>query len=267
MNLTKCSKGHYYDGDKFSTCPFCSGAGASSAGDSVTVAMPSGSSSPDVTMSLSSGPSSEPVTMAGSSYSANDPVTQKSSYTGMPEASLTGGSSFNSGGSSFSSGSVLPSDDAVTITHYAPIMEESVVTEPVVGWLVCTAGKYFGRSFPLKAGRNFVGRNPQMDVCLEEELSVSRERHAVIIYEPRGRMFLAQPGDSRELFYLNDKVVLDNERLKPYDLLSIGKVNMMLIPFCTETFAWEDLENKDEKKKDEKKTAGISGLNETKESK
>ena len=38
MNLTKCSKGHYYDGDKYSGCPFCNGAGAASGGDSMTVA-------------------------------------------------------------------------------------------------------------------------------------------------------------------------------------------------------------------------------------
>lgn len=50
MNLTKCSKGHYYDGDKYSSCPFCSGTGAGSAGDSVTIAAGTGSS--DVTVSL-----------------------------------------------------------------------------------------------------------------------------------------------------------------------------------------------------------------------
>ena len=95
-----------------------------------------------------------------------------------------------------------------------------------------------------------------MDVCLEGEPSVSRDRHAVIIYEPRGRVFIAQPGDSRELFYLNDKVVLDNEKLKPYDILSIGKVELMVIPFCTEKFAWEDLEKKDGKKTGEMKIEG-----------
>lgn len=253
MNLTKCSKGHYYDGDKYAGCPFCSGAGAGPAGDSVTIAAGSGNS--DVTVSLGSSAAAEdPVTVKNTDSS--DPVTQKSFSTGV-----TG--DFNSIVSNFSgipgAGS-LPDDDVVTQSHYRPMMdelvEEPVSTEPVVGWLVCTSGQYFGRSFPLKAGRNFVGRSPHMDVCLSGENSVSRDRHAVIIYEPRGRMFLAQPGDSRELFYLNNKVVLDNEKLNPYDVISIGKVDMMLIPFCTEKFAWEDLE---EKKKDKKKKkAGIN---------
>ena len=145
-----------------------------------------------------------------------------------------------------------------------------VMTAPVVGWLVCISGSYFGRSFPLKAGRNFVGRSPQADVCLEGEKSVSRDRHAVIIYEPKGRLFIAQPGDSRELFYLNDKVVLDNEKLSPYDIIAVGKVELMLMPFCTDKFAWEDLEKKKEAKnnKDEKKkNAGINLNKEAEESK
>lgn len=269
MNLTKCNKGHYYDGDKYSSCPFCSGAGP--AGDSVTLA--AGVPSSDVTVSMPSGiPSDDSVTMMNASF--DDPVTQKSVQTGVTGEYASNIPDF----SGIASSAPLPSDDAVTQSHYRPMMdaiaEQPVSTEPVVGWLVCTSGQYFGRSFPLKAGRNFVGRSPQMDVCLSGENSVSRDRHAVIIYEPRGRMFIAQPGDARELFYLNDKVVLDNERLSPYDEISIGKVNMLLIPFCTEKFAWEDLEKKKDEKKnksgkknqDEKKdSTGISLNKETKE--
>lgn len=281
MNLIKCSKGHYYDGDKFSSCPFCSGAGAAPGGDSVTMAVGSGmvaASSPGdsgvtVAMPARAGLGADPVTVKSSVL--NEPVTQKSSQsqvTGdyssiIPDFSGVEGSS-----------SSLPDDNAQTRSYYQPMMDNiqedvagiPVITEPVVGWLVCIAGQYFGKSFPLKAGRNFVGRSPQADVCLSGEKSVSRDRHAVIIYEPRGRMFLAQPGDSRELFYLNDKVVLDNEKLNPYDIIAVGKVELMLMPFCTDKFAWEDLEKKKEAKKnkdDKKKNAGINLGKEAEESK
>lgn len=255
MNLVKCNKGHFYDSDKFSGCPHCGPTGIS--GDSVTVAMSSGlsggamtSPSADVTVAMSGG-SKEPVTMAGSSAMMDDPVTQKSQA-----KDVAGGSIVEAIQSIENGAGMFPDDDPVTISHYSPLMEQMdapLKAEPVVGWLVCTAGKYFGQSFPLKSGRNFVGRSHQMDVCLEGEASVSRDRHAAIIYEPRGRMFLAQPGDSRELFYLNDKVVLDNEKLSPYDRLSVGKVELLLIPFCTEEFAWEDLEKKGQVKKTDTK--------------
>ena len=70
-------------------------------------------------------------------------------------------------------------------------------------------------------------------------MSVSRRRHAVIIYEPRGKVFIAQPGDSRELFYLNDEVVLSNVQLKPYDVLSIGETKLLFLPLCGREFSWD----------------------------
>ncbi|MGN0158200.1 MAG: FHA domain-containing protein [Brotaphodocola sp.] len=233
MNLLKCNKGHFYDGDKFASCPFC--AGSSPSQDSVTVSLPSGGSN-DVTMAMSSeaSVSSEPVTVA--SYS--EPMTQKSV---VPEPV-----SFADAMQHAQNYSLEPEDDNRTISYYSQKISQPVLQEPVVGWLVCTKGKYFGQSFNLKSGRNFIGRSSAMDVCLEGENSVSRDRHAVIIYEPRERMFIAQPGDSRELFYINDEVVLDNVVLKPYDVISLGKVDMMIIPCCTKEFAWEDL-TKEEK--------------------
>ncbi len=229
MNLLKCNKGHFYDGDKFASCPFC--AGSQPSGDSVTVSLPSGGSN-DVTMAMPAA-SSEPVTVA--SYNVpNEPVTQKS-------AAATPAVTFADAMQNAQNYSAMPDDDNRTVSYYSQKITQPVLQEPVVGWLVCTEGKYFGQSFNLKSGRNFIGRSASMDVCLDGENSVSRDRHAVIIYEPRERMFIAQPGDSRELFYINDDVVLDNVVLKPYDVISLGKVNLMIIPCCTKEFAWEDL--------------------------
>lgn len=139
----------------------------------------------------------------------------------------------------------LPDDDVPTRRYYEEAIATPVKAEPVVGWLVCTKGEYFGQSFTLKSGRNFIGRGRDMDICLEGERSVSRDRHAVIVYEPKERMFLAQAGDARELFYVNDDVVLDHVVLKANDIISLGKVDLMIIPCCTKEFAWEDLEKKE----------------------
>lgn len=53
-------------------------------------------------------------------------------------------------------------------------------------------------------------------------------------------MFLVQPGTSRELFYLNDKVVLGVEAVQSNDVLSIGKTDLMFIPLCSSQFSWEE---------------------------
>lgn len=131
-------------------------------------------------------------------------------------------------------------DEGVTIGQYQRILG----VEPVVGWLVCIKGEYFGESFKLHSGKNFIGRASDMDIILGLDKSVSRNRHACVIYEPRSRVFIAQPGESRELFYLNDDVVLDNVKMKAHDVLQIGETKLMIIPCCGEQFSWDDLTDK-----------------------
>lgn len=109
---------------------------------------------------------------------------------------------------------------------------------PVAGWLVCTEGSVRGISFQLYAGRNYIGRAPSMDVCLEKDKSVSRERHAVVIYEPFKREFYVSPGDSHELFYLNGSVVLEHMELADRDELKIGETILRFVAFCDKEFGW-----------------------------
>lgn len=131
-------------------------------------------------------------------------------------------------------------DDSKTISIYQSAKMETPQMAPTVGWLVCTKGKFYGQDFRLKSGRNFIGRGADMDVCLAGENTVSRNRHATIIHEPRKNMFIAQPGESRELFYVNGNVVLSSIELKKNDMLQIGDVQLMLIPCCDDIFQWDD---------------------------
>lgn len=220
MNLIRCGNGHFYDGDRYKDCPFCSG--QNQAGDFHTVNFTPGDQ--------------EKPTMTRKEEEPADPPTEKRPAGPQEQMDSIGGVI-----ELVRQDMPLPDDEGKTVSYYDRKIQEPVLGEPVVGWLVCTKGKYFGQSFTLKSGRNFIGRSRSMDVALEGEPSVSRDRHAVVIYEPKGRLFIAQPGDSRELFYVNDKVVLDNVVLKPRDELSIGKIHLMLIPCCTKEFAWEDL--------------------------
>lgn len=114
--------------------------------------------------------------------------------------------------------------------------------EPVVGWLVCMKGDSMGTSYELKAGKNFIGRSSlENDIVLKGDQSISREKHAIIVYDPRSKCFLAQPGMSRELFYLNDKAVLQITEIEARDVISVGKTELMFIPFCGHDFSWESM--------------------------
>lgn len=130
--------------------------------------------------------------------------------------------------------SIVKEEENLTVGFFS----QKIGLEPVVGWLVCIEGEEKGNSFNLHAGRNFVGRGQDMDIILQKDMAVSRNKHAIIIYEAKNKMFLAQAGESRELFYVNDEVVLSNTRLEAYDTILIGNTKLLFVPFCCEKFAW-----------------------------
>lgn len=235
MDLKRCENNHYYDASKYDSCPHCK----QGAEQEVTVAF-----------------EQEASGQMGSSY--QEPYT-------VPQDQPGGSSSYGFG----SMGGIEPTvrdssvssmeslQESVTQTQKTIGYEEDSKTvgyytlgkEPVVGWLVCIEGNYLGESFQLRTGRNFIGRARSMDVVLATDNSVSRERHAIIMYEPKRREFIAQAGESRELFYLNDDVVLSAQRMQAYDVLTIGKTKLMFFPCCGEHFGWDDyIREEDEKK-------------------
>ncbi len=113
------------------------------------------------------------------------------------------------------------------------------VVEPVTGWLVCIEGSQKGKDFRLCAGRNYIGRSVDMDICLADDPRVSRSKHAIVIFDPVSQTTLCQAGESRELFYLNGKVVTDTVELKQGDILQAGNSKLVFVPFCGTVHTWE----------------------------
>ena len=189
MNLVKCQNGHFYDEERYPSCPHCE---APALRDD------------NLTIPVMRAPANDAVTVA---LDATAPVTEAVSAVAAPEsAPPQAASSLQSAVKAASAGAVnAPVDsDEKTVGFFS----STIGSEPVVGWLVCTAGQHFGEDFKLKSSRNFIGRAPGMDVALPKDGTVSRERHAILVYEPRGNLFIVQPGDSKELSYLNGEVVL-----------------------------------------------------------
>lgn len=112
--------------------------------------------------------------------------------------------------------------------------------EPVVGWIVCVKGEYMGESFPLKSGRNNIGRSLSMDIALAKEKSVSREKHAAIVFEPHQKKTFIQGGESSGLTYVNDELVMMFRELSDYDTITLGESKFVFIHFVGDKFSWED---------------------------
>lgn len=111
--------------------------------------------------------------------------------------------------------------------------------EPVTGWLVCVKGEKYGQCFNIAAGKNNIGRSPAMDIVIDEP-SVSREKQAIIIFEPIKQKFLLQAGEGNSLTYVNEELLMEYMELKPYDRILMGQALFIFVPFSGEYFNWSN---------------------------
>jgi hypothetical protein len=131
---------------------------------------------------------------------------------------------------------IVDSQDDVT---YAVWEDEEGIT-PVCGWIVCTKGVYKGKSFEVKSGNNYIGRDSDMDISLSSDQTVSRKRHSAITYDRLGHTFYLQQGESSGTTYLNKKIVFAPTEVKSEDRIIIGNAEFIFISLCSERFDWEE---------------------------
>ncbi|MCD7867742.1 MAG: FHA domain-containing protein [Clostridiales bacterium] len=246
MNLIRCAKGHYYDQDKNgSNCPYCAQAAAACPPSAPQASRPAPAST--TPSSQAGNPrhfTADPQDALASSpdSSAAKPSRSRPASSAVPPKNTPFPAYQTVHTNAAPAPSAQEEDDNCTVGYYSRV----IGVEPVVGWLVCIEGEYKGESFKLKSGRNFIGRAANMDVVLSADHSISRYKHAAVIYEPRSRRFIVATGESRELCYLNGEVVLSNQPMEAYDILDLGDTRLMLVPCCNKRFSWENGLEKDE---------------------
>lgn len=211
--VTKCMNGHFYDADRYDSCPYCGNQQpiANSAPSepvqdyAVTVAA--------VTPAYDAAMPTQPGPQANPNMNRTMPVAQKAD---------------------------LNDDIADSQKTVAKFTTGANGRQPVVGWLVCIEGSHYGEDFRLKAGNNFIGREKSMDVVLSNDKSVSRNKHAIIVFDPMSSSFIVRAGESHELSYLNGQLILEPKVLKPFDKISVGSSVLVFVPFCGDGFKWEE---------------------------
>lgn len=127
--------------------------------------------------------------------------------------------------------------------HPASGVQEPVnfMQDPVVGWLVITSGPGKGLGLKLGIGMNAIGRDPTNRIALDYgDQKISREKHCVVTFEPKRRVFYIQHEGGTNLTYVGDAVVLQTQQLHNGEIVQIGDTEMRFIAFCGEDFSWDD---------------------------
>jgi len=252
MKLTKCEKNlHYYDAERYAACPHC----AKAEGNVVAAIVPSPAAPPPAASDLPAAKEKHSIFSrkkkpAGEVPHTNslwaleaDAAVSDLSEEGMPEEEAAeAGLAAEGPAPSLQTvvNQVVAQSTAAQDMKTVAFYHNAAGSEPVVGWLVCVKGAYLGEGFPLKAGRNNIGRAMDNDVPLAQEMSISRKCHAVLTFDPKKCSFFVQPGESSGLTYLNEELVMTFRPLKAYDKIQLGEAELLFAPFCGDAFAWED---------------------------
>ena len=207
--MIRCSDGHFYDADKYSNCPVC---GVKGLDIGRTRGRRAVEPPPPPSSSLPSPPS--PPSQVQPPPIPTTPVERPSVVREQPLPKP-------------------PEDSGKTLGFWGKAFD------PVVGWLVCIRGPEKGKDFRIKSERNFIGRSPEMDICIAHDKRISRRNHALISYNPRANSFKLVPGEGRALVYLNDAEVEEPASLNAYDIIEMADSAFIFVPLCGERFQWE----------------------------
>lgn len=206
---------HYYDANKYGSCPYCS-----SGGFTPTIDPFAGSPAP--------GPAN-----AGSS--TVNPATVNPSPANGPAQY----------------GNFTPTEDPLVANRAAERMSKTQFVDlstpagapvPVVGWLVAVEGPCRGTDYRIHTGYNYIGREVG-DICIHGDNTISAEKDANVTYVPQTKRFYIAHELGKNVLLVNDLPVIGGSmELHNYDRITIGTTQLMFVGLCGEQFSWGDKE-------------------------
>jgi hypothetical protein len=115
--------------------------------------------------------------------------------------------------------------------------------DPVVGWLVVVGGAGMGNFRPIFEGNNTVGRAATQRIPLDfGDDTISSEEQAYIRYDSAARSFLFVPNLAKtNVVSINDKRPTGAVELNQMDVITIGRTQLVFVPFCGAEFDWAEL--------------------------
>lgn len=117
--------------------------------------------------------------------------------------------------------------------------------DPVVGWLVIVGGPGLGAYRPVFEGNNTIGRTAGNRIPIDfGDDAISSEEQAYIRYDSGDRSFLLVPNMSKtNIVSVNEKRPTSAITLQSMDVITMGRTQLVFVPFCGPEFDWGELGN------------------------
>lgn len=219
QKIISCPEGHYYDANRYTSCPYCSSGGFSPTIDPFSQgdAPPANTSSP--------GPTAVP-----------------------------GGFGYGSGrgteaAASVNYGNFAPTEAPPVKSRVAESMSKTQFVDsstpagkaaPVVGWLTAITGSCRGTDYRIHTGYNYIGREAG-DICIRGDNTISAEKDANVTYVPQTKKFYIAHELGKNVLLVNNLPVIGGSiELNTHDVITIGTTKLIFVALCGEKFSWGD---------------------------
>ncbi|MEZ5909946.1 MAG: FHA domain-containing protein [Hyphomicrobiaceae bacterium] len=115
--------------------------------------------------------------------------------------------------------------------------------DPVVAWLVVIGGPGLGAYRPIFEGNNTVGRSSSQRIPIDfGDESISTAEQAYIRYDSSDRKYLFVPNLAKtNVVQINDKKPTAAVELTAMDVITMGRTQLVFVPFCGSEFDWSEL--------------------------
>jgi hypothetical protein len=115
--------------------------------------------------------------------------------------------------------------------------------DPVVAWLVIVGGPGIGSYRPIFEGNNTIGRSSSQRIPIDfGDETISSEEQAYIRYDSSARSFLFVPNLAKtNVVSLNNKRPTGAVELSQMDVITMGRTQLVFVPFCGADFDWAEL--------------------------
>lgn len=139
---------------------------------------------------------------------------------------------------------VAPMSTPPPIERTVAVMKAGVTTPDatpmkryVVGWLVGLNGPNRGESFPVRMGRNVLGRDKRSDIVVTDDQASSH--HADLVFRPEERRFILMDHNSTNGTYVNETEIEPRKDLAGHDVIRIGSQKFLFLPLIRDDFYWD----------------------------
>ena len=203
----RCENGHFID-SSWDLCPYCPA------------------------------PSAEPLAIVrpSSSLPAEPPLRPRTRASG--EAPFPGPSRIENMPSTFAPQAPVPQRTVAVPRPDRANAPQADAPRYVVGWLVALNGQLRGESFPLRVGRNVIGRDKRSDVVIIDDQASAH--HADLVYRPEERRFILMDHNSTNGTFVNDVEIEPRCNLASRDVIRVGTQSYLFVALCDENFGWDE---------------------------